>query len=147
MSGDRRVSFWTVADWVVEVVSAGAKRRRRDLEEKRLEYAVTGIAEYWIVDPLTKTISVLELKQAEYTVAGEFGLGQHADSRSRLRRFLVLGWTLGLLVTAYTFVRNGVNVVRWPSQAVEFRNPTAWEGHRTDKSQKDSSNSSKPHSR
>lgn len=64
--------FWTGADLVMEVVSSGAKSRRRDLDEKRREYATAGIQEYWIVDPLVETISVLALVGSDYQVSGEF---------------------------------------------------------------------------
>src|SRR5438105_2116002 len=41
--------FWEGADLVVEVVSKNDKSRRRDLKEKREDYAKAGIREYWIV--------------------------------------------------------------------------------------------------
>jgi Uma2 family endonuclease len=68
------------ADLVVEVVSEGAENRRRDLEEKPLDYAAAGIPEYWIVDPEQGTIRVLVLDGDKYRVHGEFGRGQTADS-------------------------------------------------------------------
>ena len=43
---------------VVEVVSSG--QEKRDYRYKRSEYAARGIAEYWIVDPLTSQVTVLE---------------------------------------------------------------------------------------
>lgn len=73
--------FWTGADLVMEVVSAGPKSRRRDLDEKRSEYSAAGIAEYWIVDPLTQTILVLELLNSSYEVVGKFGINEIASSR------------------------------------------------------------------
>ena len=44
---------------VVEVVSPGARARRRDYEEKREEYLRLGIAEYWIIDPDQRRVTVL----------------------------------------------------------------------------------------
>src|SRR5262249_29841247 len=43
--------FWKGADLVMEVVSGGKKHRKRDLQDKRQEYAEAGIPEYWIIDP------------------------------------------------------------------------------------------------
>ena len=54
---------------VIEVVSNSEKdkaSRQRDYIEKRQEYAERGIAEYWIVDPVAATISVLCLKEDSY---------------------------------------------------------------------------------
>ena len=50
----RGEEFWTGADLVMEIVSPDAKSRRRDLKEKRRDYAIAGIPEYWIVDPRWK---------------------------------------------------------------------------------------------
>lgn len=73
--------FWTGADLVMEVVSAGPKSRRCDFDEKRNEYAAAGIAEYWIIDPLTQTILLLELLNSRYELVGEFGINEIASSR------------------------------------------------------------------
>jgi Uma2 family endonuclease len=42
-----------------EVVSEGAEARHRDYVTKRAEYLAYGLFEYWIVDPLERTITVL----------------------------------------------------------------------------------------
>ena len=68
------------ADLVVEVVSFDRESRRRDLEEKRLDYAKAGIPEYWIMDPLTGVVSVLRLSDNAYVLSGEFKAGQAAVS-------------------------------------------------------------------
>ncbi len=66
------------ADLVVEVVSpSGAKR---DLVDKRLDYAEAGIPEYWIVDPRYETVTVLTLADGEYAEAGVFARGTNAVS-------------------------------------------------------------------
>ncbi|MCY6492071.1 Uma2 family endonuclease [Leptolyngbya sp. GGD] len=60
---------------VVEVVSnsEGDKRSRdRDYVEKRKEYALRGIAEYWIIDPNLNTVTVLALNGDEYQEIGCF---------------------------------------------------------------------------
>jgi len=70
----------TGADLVVEVVSGGEEDRRRDLEQKPVEYAEAGIKEYWIVDPETKTVKVLTLDGNKYKTHGEFKPGESATS-------------------------------------------------------------------
>lgn len=68
------------ADLVMEVVSEGAENRERDLETKRAEYAEAGIAEYWIVDPEEKRITVLTLDGKTYREHGVFRPGATATS-------------------------------------------------------------------
>jgi Uma2 family endonuclease len=43
---------------VIEIVSPGATNRARDYRYKRTEYAARGIAEYWIVDPEERQITI-----------------------------------------------------------------------------------------
>jgi Uma2 family endonuclease len=74
----RRMTYWSGADLVVEVVSPDD--RRRDLETKRREYAQAAIPEYWIVDPEMLRITVLTLAGAEYAVHGEFDGDKQATS-------------------------------------------------------------------
>lgn len=66
------------ADFVIEVVSAGDEARRRDYEEKRIDYARAKIAEYWIVDPERRVIEVLGLADGTYQRLGTFREGQAA---------------------------------------------------------------------
>ena len=47
----------------IEIVSTGAKNRRRDYEEKRYEYRARGIREYWIIDPEHQKVTVLLLDE------------------------------------------------------------------------------------
>ena len=63
---------------VMEVLSEG--NRKTDLEKKRVEYAETGIAEYWIIDPRERWVLVLALRDGEYEVAGEYREGDRAAS-------------------------------------------------------------------
>ena len=70
--------FWTGADVVAEVVSADDPQR--DFVDKRRDYAEAGIPEYWIVDPRTETITVLELVQGEYVERGVHRRGESATS-------------------------------------------------------------------
>jgi Uma2 family endonuclease len=43
---------------VCEVLSPGARARRRDYDEKSEEYLTLGIREYWIIDPFQKQVTV-----------------------------------------------------------------------------------------
>src|SRR5262249_26001762 len=72
--------YWEGADLAMEVVSADAESRRRDLKKKRTDYAKAGISEYWIIDPKIKQITVLRLRGKKYEVFGEFKKGQSAKS-------------------------------------------------------------------
>src|SRR5262249_46086350 len=73
--------YWDGADLVMEVVSGDPEDRKRDLITKRAEYARARIAEYWIVDPKLKQITVLRLKGKGYQVHGVFKNEQRATSR------------------------------------------------------------------
>lgn len=76
--GRIREQYWEAADLVMEVVSENDPKR--DLEVKRAEYAQAGIPEYWIVEPRSRTITVLNLSGSSYEVTGVFGGGQRAGS-------------------------------------------------------------------
>jgi Uma2 family endonuclease len=73
--------YWEGADLVMEVVSSGNDDRRRDLKQKREEYAQAGIPEYWIVDPELGQITVLTLNDQTYVVHCEFKRGDQAASK------------------------------------------------------------------
>ncbi len=81
-------AFWFGADLVVEIVSPD--RPARDIEEKRRDYAEAGIPEYWIVNPLTDTITVLTFADDSYTEHGVFGRGESAVSK------LLLGFSVAV---------------------------------------------------
>lgn len=70
--------YWEKPDMVIEVVSP--KNRMTDLRDKRREYAQAGISEYWIVDPQSKTVTVLKLSGETYVVHGAYGQGDTAES-------------------------------------------------------------------
>lgn len=70
--------FWTGADLCLEVVSPD--KSERNLVDKRHDYAEGGVPEYWIVNPLTETITVLRLENGIYVEHGVFGRGQRATS-------------------------------------------------------------------
>jgi Uma2 family endonuclease len=71
--------YWMGADLVIEIVSPD--KPRRDTEEKLLDYAEAGIPEYWIVNPLASTITVLVLDGSTYVEHGVFCRGERAVSK------------------------------------------------------------------
>ena len=79
-SGAVPARYPSTALLVCEVVSEGGEARTRDLVDKRRDYARAGIAEYWIVDPAEKIITVLVLDGTEYREHGRFAAGQTATS-------------------------------------------------------------------
>jgi Uma2 family endonuclease len=77
-------------DFAVEIVSEGVEARRRDYEDKRVDYAKAGISEYWIVDPQQSLISVLTLEGGQYSVSQECPPGGAAHS------LLLKGFTIAV---------------------------------------------------
>ncbi|MFV9504943.1 MAG: Uma2 family endonuclease [Oscillochloridaceae bacterium umkhey_bin13] len=71
-------AFWLGADLVVEVVSPDDPER--DLKLKRYDYAEARIPEYWIVNPLDETITLLTLVGESYAEHGVFRRGDQAGS-------------------------------------------------------------------
>ncbi len=57
---------------VIEIVSPGNIQKDRDYIAKRTQYQDCRIPEYWIVDPQTQTILILELTGDTYTEVGSF---------------------------------------------------------------------------
>ncbi len=70
--------YWLGADLVLEVVSPD--KPERDLIEKRRDYAEAGIPEYWIVNPIDETVTVLTLEGDRYAEHGVFARGTTATS-------------------------------------------------------------------
>ena len=64
--------FWNGADLAIEIVIDDPKSKNRDHVKKCRDYAKGGIAEYWIVDPSTKTVKLLRLHGKSYRVHGEW---------------------------------------------------------------------------
>ncbi|MBI3406741.1 MAG: Uma2 family endonuclease [Planctomycetes bacterium] len=75
----RQDRFWLGADVVVEVVSAD--NPKRDLRDKKRDYAEARVPEYWIVNPLDRTITVLVLAGSRYKKLGTFRDGEEAPSK------------------------------------------------------------------
>ena len=62
-------------------ISPGELQRNRDYIAKRTQYQDCSIPEYWIIDPNTRTILVLELKNNIYTEVGSFSDKEKIVSR------------------------------------------------------------------
>jgi Uma2 family endonuclease len=71
--------YWRGVDLAVEVVSAD--NPERDTKIKRADYAQAGVPEYWIVNPLDDTITVLVLDGETYREHGVFVRGDQAASK------------------------------------------------------------------
>ena len=74
----RQNRYWLGADLVVEVVSPDDPER--DTRVKRGEYAEAQIPEYWIVNPMDETVTVLTLAGEAYVEHGVFRRGDEASS-------------------------------------------------------------------
>ena len=65
-------------DLVVEVLSPSTSRR--DLGIKRRRYDLFGVREYWLVDPVARSIEVLVLRDGEFVSLGVYAGGMSPDS-------------------------------------------------------------------
>ena len=74
----RQNAYWLGADLVVEIVSPDDPER--DTVVKRVDYAEAGIPEYWIVNPVDESITVLRLDGVQYGEHGIFHRGDTAAS-------------------------------------------------------------------
>ena len=83
---------------VMEVVSPDDPDR--DLRIKPLDYAEAGIPEYWIVNPMDETVTVLVLRAGAYAEHGRFCRGQRADSVLPERLFRGCGRSLRRRLTS-----------------------------------------------
>ena len=63
-----REQYVGAADFIIEVVSEGG--RRRDLAEKADEYASAGVGEYWVVDPGAREVAAHRLVTLEGPASG-----------------------------------------------------------------------------
>ena len=50
-------------DWIIEIASPSTKRT--DYGVKLFKYRSAGVREYWIVNPLTRTVNVYDLEKEE----------------------------------------------------------------------------------
>jgi Uma2 family endonuclease len=76
----RHEKYWWGADLVMEVMSPDDPKR--DSEIKKREYAMAGIPEYWLIDPISQTVTVFVLDgdPHRYAVRGVYAAGQRAAS-------------------------------------------------------------------
>jgi Uma2 family endonuclease len=65
---------------IAEVISPGIQNRNRDAIDKRLQYAEIKVPEYWLIDPETQTVSVLQLENGQYIEHGVFSGTDVIDS-------------------------------------------------------------------
>ena len=69
---------------VVEIVSEGARDRKRDYEAKRAEYIEAGVAEYWIIDRFQRSMTVVRAAGDPTQPPHEHAVGEqetyHTDS-------------------------------------------------------------------
>lgn len=82
---------------VVEVVSPGESNRERDYVDKRREYAVRGVPEYWLIDPEIGLVTVLTLDRGAYK-GTEFRGSTRVQSQ--LEKLLVLQLTAEQILKA-----------------------------------------------
>ena len=61
---------------IAEVISPGVENRKRDAIDKRAQYAEIQVPEYWLIDPESQTITVLQLENGQYV---EYSTFQHTD--------------------------------------------------------------------
>jgi len=68
--------YWDAPDLAVEILSPDFPER--DRVKKKDEYARAKISEYWIVDPVAKTVEVytLPMETTEYELNRKFGEGE-----------------------------------------------------------------------
>ena len=75
------VEYPSRIDLAMEIVSDGTEARKRDYEDKKIDYAKAGVAEYWIVDPKDQTVTVLVLSGSTYIDHDCFPVGQTATGK------------------------------------------------------------------
>ncbi len=65
---------------IAEVVSPGKTNRDRDYVHKRDQYAAIGVSEYWLIEPVTQTLTLLSLENERYQEVGVFDRNQAVQS-------------------------------------------------------------------
>ena len=65
-------------DLILEILSPST--RRLDRGAKLEVYAQAGVLEYWLADPLARTIEVFVLRDGTYELFGKFARGEHLRS-------------------------------------------------------------------
>jgi len=70
---------------IIEVVSPGTANENRDYRFKRSEYAARGVQEYWVINPIERTITLFTLNEGFYDEAIYTG-DQIVESRIEVLR-------------------------------------------------------------
>ena len=65
-------------DLVIEVLSPGTQRIDRTLKRER--YEKFGVGEYWLADPIAKTIAVFRARNGAFEQVGVFGEGETVET-------------------------------------------------------------------
>jgi Uma2 family endonuclease len=81
-AGRRKEKYWWGADLVMEVMSPDDPKR--DRETKKREYAMAGIPEYWLIEPVNQIVRVFVLDSDAdgYRTHGVIEAGKMATSAS-----------------------------------------------------------------
>lgn len=88
-----QTSFLTLApDWLCEVLSPSTAKL--DRTDKLPLYASVSVTNFWLVDPIAKTLEVLRLDGATYRIVASFG---GDDAKVRAEPFDVFELELGAL--------------------------------------------------
>jgi Uma2 family endonuclease len=66
ISGERIIK---APELVIEIISPGKENARRDRELKRQIYGKHGVKEYWIADPLSRSLEIYRLKRHNLSLA------------------------------------------------------------------------------
>ena len=77
----RRRDYWEGCDLAIEIISAS--NAAHDWKTKRTDYAAAGIPEYWVIDPVARTLTqfLLEAGQSAYANGRAFAAGDVVESR------------------------------------------------------------------
>lgn len=81
-------ALFPAPDFVVEILSDSTEKIDRGI--KFIDYAAHGITEYWIVDPVKKTIEKYLLQQGDYTLEAKLAV------EGRLHSNVVTGFIIDL---------------------------------------------------
>ncbi len=87
-----------VPDWVCEIASPSTASRDRVI--KRRLYARSGVAHYWIVDPVARSIEAMTLRDGAWMETGVYG----EDDLARIAPFEAVEIPVGRLFLPRDFV-------------------------------------------
>ena len=81
--------FELAPDWVCEVLSPSTAQKDRVI--KMPKYAQYGVAHFWLIDPLLRTLEVYELSDGRWTLL----VTLKDDDQVKLAPFAAVGFSLG----------------------------------------------------